>query len=312
MADATYVYRPELAAHLWPTIGAFVTRCVEAASTESRYSKAELFAAATPLTVWTWSTAGLPLDPTAVFDRDVIDRFTSVVPQYRTKGSRNTMRSRLLRISEALLTPDAIVTALRPLGPSDPTAPYSDEEITGLRSWASAQPTAAKRLSAGGLLALGIGAGLSGREIIECRLTDVHADEQGVVVSVRGERSRRVPVVCDWEDALVRLISESDCDRPVFREGQTGDNRNLITDFVSRSRGKVGLQARRMRTTWIVHHLNSGTPTIALLDAAGVQTLEAFDRFVRFAEPGKWRDVRAKMRGSASLPAWGAISHEGN
>lgn len=310
MSDESYIYRPELAEKFWTTIGPFVTSCVDAAATETRYSKPELFAAATSLTMWAWGTAGLPLDPTAIFDRDVIDRFTSVVPQYRTKGSRNTMRSRLLRISEALLTPDAIVTALRPLGASDPSAPYSDREVAALRSWASVQPTAARRSSDGGLLALGIGAGLSGKEIIECRLTDVFADDDGVVVTVRGDRARRIPVTREWEDALVRMMESEAVDRPLFREGQAGDNPNLITDFVSRSRGKVALQARRMRATWIVHHLNAGTSTIALLDAAGVQTLEAFDRFIRFADAGQWGDVRARMRGPVALPDWELGRHE--
>ena len=310
MTDETYNYRPEMADKLWATIGPFVRSCVEAAATETRYSKPELFAAATPLTVWAWGTAGLPLDPTVIFDRDVIDRFTSVVPQYRTKGSRNTMRSRLLRISEALLTPEAIVTALRPLGASDPSAPYSDRELAALRSWASVQPTAARRSSASALLALGIGAGLSGKEIIECRIADVVADDDGVVVTARGDRARRIPVSRDWEDALARIVQGDPADRPLFREGQSGDNPNLITDFVSRSRGRVALQARRMRATWIVHHLDAGTSTLALLDAAGVQTLEAFDRFIRFTDAGEWDDIRARMRGPAILPDWEVRDHE--
>ena len=289
-----YVYSPTMPASDWHAIAPFVTACVDASSTSTRYAKPELYAAAAPLTRWAVRYAGLPLDPTAIFDRDVIDRFVSTSDQYRTKASKNTIRSRLLRISEALLTPDAIVEALRPLGSSDPSAPYSAAEQVALRSWATVQPTTEKRRSAGALLALGIGAGLSGKEIIECKATDLVLDVDGVVVLVRGDRARRVPVTRAWEDGL---RTQNVADSPLFREGQSGENPNLISDFVSRSRGKIALQARRMRATWIVAHLDAGTPTVDLLLAAGVKTLEAFDRFVPFADERDWDLVRARIRG---------------
>ena len=292
--NGEYLYKPTMPASDWQLIGPFVIACVDASSTSTRYGKPELYAAAAPLTRWAVRHAGLPLDPTAIFDRDVIDRFVSTSDQYRTKASKNTIRSRLLRISEALLTPEAIVEALRPLGSSDPSAPYSAAEQVALRSWATVQPTAEKRRSAGALLALGIGAGLSGKEIIECKATDLISDASGVVVLVRGDRPRRVPVTRAWEDGL---RTQNSPDSPLFREGQSGENPNLISDFVSRSRGKIALQARRMRATWIVAHLDAGTPTVDLLLAAGVKTLEAFDRFVPFADERDWDLVRVRMRG---------------
>jgi len=291
-----YVYTSTMPPTDWQLIGPFVTACVDASSTSTRYGKPELYAAAAPLTRWAVRHAGLPLNPTAIFDRDVIDRFVSTSDQYRTKASKNTIRSRLLRISEALLTPEAIVGALRPLGSSDPSAPYSAVEQVALRSWATVQPTAEKRRSAGALLALGIGAGLSGKEIIECKATDLISDADGVVVLVRGDRARRVPVTRAWEDGL-RTQRSGDENSPLFREGQFCENPNLISDFVSRSRGKIALQARRMRATWIVAHLDAGTPTIDLLLAAGVKTLEAFDRFIPFADEREWDLVRARIRG---------------
>ena len=297
-----YAYTPTMPASDWHAIAPFVIACVDASSTSTRYGKPELSAAAAPLTRWAVRHAGLPLDPTAIFDRDVIDRFVSTSDQYRTKASKNTIRSRLLRISEALLTPDAIVEALRPLGSSDPSAPYSLAEQIALRSWAASQPTAEKRRSAGALLALGMGAGLSGKEIIECRRSDLLADEAGVVVTVRGSRTREVPVLREWEDALALLASDRDLGRPAFREGQSGVNPNLITDFVSRSRGKIALQARRMRATWIVRHLTEGTPILAVREAAGVHTLEAFDRFVELAESPQWDSVRESLRGRPLIP----------
>lgn len=290
-------YTPSMPAADWAIIGPFVSACVEASSSNVVYGKPELFTAASALTRWTWRTAGLPLDPAAVFDRDVIDRFVSSTTQYTTMASKSTMRSRLLRMSESLLAPGLVIETLRPLGASSPSSPYSRSEQAALRSWAASQPTPQKRKSAGALLGLGIGSGLSGKEIIQCKNSDVTSDLDGVVINVTGARPRRVPVIREWEENLRVDEPISHGDRPLFRPGQSGDNPNLITDFVSRSRGKIALQARRMRSTWIVHHLNVGTPTLDLLSAAGVQTLESFDRFVQFADQREWDTVRSRLRG---------------
>ncbi len=295
-------YSPDVFATHWPNIGPFVTACVLDAAPLTTYSERDLFAAATPLTLWAWQTAGMPLDRHAIFSVATIDRFIAVgLVNYSSNASRNTLRSRLLRISETLLTGTAVARSLRPLGGSDPTSPYKPTEIIALKSWALAQRSIERRRSAEILLALGLGAGLSGREIIETRITDIDVDDHGVVVSVRGLRPRRVPVLRDWERALAEAASTEVGAAWAFRKGQEGGNPNLITDFVSRSRGKIQLQARRMRTTWIVTHLEAGTPPLPLLTAAGVGSLQALDRFTRFLNPASSDTSRALLRDPGKL-----------
>jgi integrase len=277
-------YRPTIPAEYWQQIGPFVEAAVTDSAGATSYSERELFAAVTPFVLWAWQAAGLPLERRQVFQLSVIDRFTSTeAPTYRTDASRNTIRSRLLRMAE-VLHPDQAPRDLRPLGASDPTRPYSPEEIAALRSWARSQRTEQRRRDAEALLALGLGAGLSGREILHVRITDIRGASRGVDVVVGGERPRRVPVLREWERALLERADGPAKEAWAFRAGHTTDNANLITDFVSRSRGRIQLQARRMRTTWIVHHLNVGTPAVALIRAAGVNSLAALDRFLPFAD----------------------------
>ncbi|WP_166790295.1 hypothetical protein [Cryobacterium sp. Hh11] len=49
-----------------------------------------------------------------------------------------------------------------------------------------------------------------------------------------------------------------------------------------------------MRSTWLVHHVNASTPIPNFLEAAGIQSFEALDRFLVFAErPGRAAALRS-------------------
>jgi integrase len=302
MADASREYEPVRAGPYWPYIGAFVRAAVTDAAPRTAYSERELYAAATPLTLWAWQTAAMPLEREVIFALHTIERFIAVgLPQYRSKSGRNTIRSRLLRINEVLLHPPSPPPRLRPLGRSDPSMPYTAAEVAALKSWATTQNTPGRRSNAEALLALGLGAGLAGREIVNLTVSDIRADDDGVLVEVRGDRARVVPVLREWERSLREHVDLA-CDTWVFREQHVSDNRNLITDFVSRSEGKIQLQARRMHATWIVHHLEAGTPLVPLMRAAGLTSPEALDRFLKFVRAPDPQISRNAVRDAVAAP----------
>jgi integrase len=301
--DAGQDYLPRMTAAYWAHIGSFVRAAVVDAAPQTAYSERELYAAATPLTLWAWQTAAMPLERDVIFAVRTIERFTAVgLTHYGSKAGRNTLRSRLLRISEALLGAPVMPPVLRALGGSDPSAPYSAREVVTLKSWALTQSTAQRRSNAEALLALGLGAGLAGREIVKLAVGDIQADDDGVLILVRGDRARSVPVLREWERALTELVSTRLAETWAFREQHAAVNRNLITDFVSHSEGKIRLQARRMHSTWIVQHLEAGTPLVPLMRAAGLQSPEALDRFLRFAREPDPLHCRNALRDALAAP----------
>jgi hypothetical protein len=84
-------------------------------------------------------------------------------------------------------------------------------------------------------------------------------------------------------------------DSYAFRENHTANYPNLISSFVVRSSSmRVRPTSQRLRATWIVHHLSAGVPVATLMRAAGVESLEAFTRYVRFAsiDPGHTERLR--------------------
>jgi integrase len=300
-------YSPLVAAEYWPIIGQFVTGVVDDAADQTLYSRRELFAAATPLVLWAWQSAGLPLDREVMFSQSTIERFIALgIPQYRTNAGRNTIRSRLLRLAETLVPAPTNPQPLRPLGKSAPSAPYRPAEIVTLKSWARTCSTAERIRNAETLLALGFGAGLSGQEIIAATMADLTVDDTGVHLVVRGERPREVTVLSNWERALRNLVALSGTlavtptgETMLFRQNRDTKNRNSINDFVARSPCEVVLTTRRMHATWVVHHLDSATPLLVLMRAAGVQSHIALARYFPFVRDNGSPTTRAVLRNAS-------------
>lgn len=293
-------YEPTIDTALWLEVRDFVESAVDECGDTTAYSSDTLRIAATRLAAWCWETGGLPLERDVIFARDTIAHYIAVGMPNSKPSARGNNRSQLLRMSEVLLGRSASLRKLGALPPSDPSAPYSTAELIALRNWADAQTTASRRVNAATLLALGVGAGLSASEIGYTRARHLRIDNEGVVVDVRGERARSVPVLYMWEDVLRERAQQLAPERFAFREEHTVFYPNLISNFVNRSQwGKVRPQTQRMRATWIVHHLTIGTPVVPLMHAAGVESLEAFTRYTRFVPTIDEMVARRVLSGSS-------------
>lgn len=53
-----------------------------------------------------------------------------------------------------------------------------------------------------------------------------------------------------------------------------------ITDFLTRSRSPLDVRPVRMRATWLIHHLNAGTPAEEILRISGLKNYAALDRLL--------------------------------
>jgi hypothetical protein len=120
------------------------------------------------------------------------------------------------------------------------------------------------------LLALGLGAGLANNEMQRLVGTDIGIDEEGIQITVRGDRPRTIPVLRRWE-AHVKNAATVAGDGAVFLPGRPRTSAKAITYFVDRlPPSEVGpLSVQRLRITWIVHHLRAQTPLRVLQTAAG-------------------------------------------
>jgi integrase len=131
-------------------------------------------------------------------------------------------------------------------------APYSPAEIGGFLALADAQPTAERRMRAAGLVCLGAGAGLIRSDLRGVRGTDVACRSGGVVVQVRGQRSRMVPVLARYHGQL--LAAARSAGTALICGGADPGRRNVTNPLISALDGGSGLprlDTSRLRATWL-------------------------------------------------------------
>jgi len=271
-------YEPHLPDADWARIRPFVVRIVDKVAQLLPYSSAALLNAITHHVDWCTNTAGVALREDEIFRRDVIGAAIAMMPttQSSTRGRR---RSILLRVGESLgVIP--VAPPLPPLAAASPSAPYTANEVDEVVRWANLQNDK-DQPSALALVTLGLGAGLPTRDLATVSASNVATDGSWVRVS-----GREVPVLDDWGDELAGLArNASDARAALFRPGVAW-SKNVITVFVGRSFASgIRPSTQRMRATWLVHHLATGTPMQDLLGAAGLQSMDALVRYERFLPP---------------------------
>jgi len=279
-------YLPILALPYWDVIGAFVEGAVADSLAACARSERDLFAAATPMVLWAWQARGVPLERGRVFRRSMVEQFIHLGMPGAARGSRATLRSALWRMTEVLNPEDAPGTH-RPIPRSTPTAPYTDAGVAELYSWANTQSTPNRSRDALTLLALGLGAGLPTRELVEVRTGDIGFDTASdgtataSVVIWRG-LPRVVPVQPVWVRTARSVHDQLGEDSWMFCPGRTGAGSGQVTNFLTRSRTTLDVRPARMRATWLVRHLAEGTPADELLRIAGLKHYAALDKIVQF------------------------------
>lgn len=260
----------------------FARHAVADCADRTPYDGTELLRAVTALAEWS-SRRSVVLDRTAVFARDnIVAHINSGLNDFG-RGTRTNRRSQLLRVAEALLDPALAPRRLPAMAPSDPTAPYSEDEQAALLGWAQKRKRTKRCDDAMMLLALGFGAGLSAQEVMGVRAADIVVTDDAVLVRVTEGRVRTVPVLQKWETALRERAAALEATDNIFKPGRTGAGKNLISNFVASAKADgVHAQTQRMRSTWLVQQMAARTPLPALVEAAGVDSLEALTRYLPF------------------------------
>ena len=288
-------YRPQLPESEWVEISMYVTTTVASVHRGLTYPVEALLNAVTHHVDWCHNIAGLPLETTALFRRDVIGAAVAVMPTTST-STMGRRRSMLLRVGETLgVIP--VPPPLPPLAAALPSAPYSLQEVTDLWGWADLQSSRKVRASALALLSLGIGAGLTSRELCTVRAVDVLDD--GAAVVAGGQERRVVPVVDDWQEDLAIVARLAlDPGGSLFQPG-IAFHKNIVANFVQRTRGwQIKPTVQRMRVTWLVRHLTEGCPIQDLLAWSGLKSMDALVRYQRFFPP----PIQVDAGGTSATP----------
>ena len=237
---------------------------------------------------------GLEPVPAVLLHPSVIERFTAHAPGL-TSVTRRTLRTNLRFLARAIVP--QLCPADAPLPRERAKAPYSPAEIDGYLALADAQPTAARRRRAAGLVCLGAGAGLIRSDLRYVRGTDICCRSGGVIVTVRGRRPRPVPVLARYHQPLLASAAFAG---PNLVTGGTDPQRGNITNpVVTALAGGTGLprlDTSRLRATWLADCAQRlGLATF--LHAAGITCSQRLGDITATLDPGGEAEAVALLGG---------------
>jgi integrase len=228
------------------------------------------------------ASLGLELTPGVVLHPSTAERFTRCAPGL-SGAARRTLRTNLRFIGRRVVP--QLYPADLPLPRERSKRPYSAAEISGYLALADAQPARERRMRAAGLVCLGAGAGLIRGDLRDARGTDVARRSGGVVVQVRGDRARVVPVLARYQSRL--LAAARFAGSGLVCGGADPGRRNLTNPLVTALDGGGGLprlDTSRLRATWLADCAEQlGLATF--MHAAGISCSQRLGDLVAGLEP---------------------------
>ncbi|WP_334147236.1 hypothetical protein [Microbacterium sp.] len=276
-------YNPMLAPTTWSRVQPFVDKITaERCADMSRRQIEEHQRSLAFFGDWIVQTGMVQLNE-ALAD-DLIDVYTEDRAHEVTRVMAERERKMLRRL--AGITPSVEKRAVSTA--SEPERPYSEEELATFRHWAAYQRTEHQRVACMAIFALGVGCGLTSGEILAVRGSDL-LDLDGVQAVQVARDGRIVPVMDRWRECFERVLADA-ADELLVAPNAT--NRKGAMQHVLRgSTGDMKPTPARLRMTWLVAHLEAGTPLAALLPASGMTSTDSLRRAMSFVRP--MSDLRA-------------------
>jgi integrase len=295
---AIHVYKPKkMARHLWSDEMAEFTRAAVTDFGPSNGTEASAYMRCLGrLVINVVKVQCEPLERRVVFDGVTIDLFYKNALSKKAGG--RTDRLRLFRLAAELHEFDPDRRDAGPRYSPRTRAPYRSPEIVRLLSQGRTRSTALRRHNWQMLVALGAGCGLTSEEVVFLKRDDIRINPDYIEVRIRGNRARSVICIAEWEHRVASLLCS-----------------DLIVDYVivSRNRPKVpatwiaqtvGAMAswdtrfsmERLRSTFIVRHLEVGTSSVHLLRMLGVRQFSTIERLIPYINVPSVIELAALLR----------------
>lgn len=241
----------------------------------------------------------------------LLDEYLRTELSQTPDGSRATKRFVITRALKGMRGVRPAAT----IGYQPIRAPYSSQEVAAFVLQALNQPTATKRRTFSAVLALAVGAGLSGSDQRGISPRDIHEVDLGdgasaLLIEVQGNRARTVAMSDQFrpllEDAL-RLHREAGLPDDAPLHGGSAERRDptspVLQNTVVSSGEKVDVEVARLRSTWLVAAMNASVPLATLMRAAGLQSARSFADLLPYCQEPNPDDVAAVL--AAVDPAMG-------
>jgi len=280
----------------------FTRSATTAMQAKSEAHARNYMSAVSGLAIWTVNIACLPLERATVLSGRNIDAYIRRGVQDLSPVTLRNLRSRLLRVSAELVAYEPRRRDAGKKSRYENFVPYTPKELTRFRNQGTTRSTAVRRHNWMALLSLGAGCGLNTTEIVLLPTSAIESTEDGVRVTVAGKRPRTVVSLAAWEDDLRQVASSSLAEHFVFSKEERPTYPNAyVTRFLNTvANDGAAFQVERLRSTWIVNHIDAGTPVFALMHALGVKSLSTLERLEQYAAVASDDALTAAFRGARS------------
>lgn len=228
---------------------------------------------------------GVPLeDPEKLFHPSLVTRFCSTQLNKYVPNTRATYRAVLICIGRNI-TRKAPWPDFPEIVPDRKhrTDPYTSEEIEGYIRATRIQSTPKRTRVLTAIIALGHGAGVTPQELLKVTAHHLHENNNHIFLTVP-DSARVVPVLPRYNPWLKTLI-EIAGDEPLI--GITKAAHDPLSHL---RRGIIfpsylpPLKLTQLRSTWMLHHLNTAVPLNVLVTWAGLKHTEAFRELLPFMD----------------------------
>jgi len=176
-------------------------------------------------------------------------------------------------------------------------APYTPKEVALIDRDVSGQRNDRLTIAGRAIRTLGLGCGIAGGENTAIRGTDIARRTDGAV-TVMTPSGRRVVCLEKYSDDLAELAGLAGSGLLVG-PNITRTDKNLASALARGVRidsGRIKLNASRLRTTWLVTHLNAGTNMKVLVAAAGLQSIQSLRDLLQYMDPVDESSATAALR----------------
>ena len=265
------------------------------------------FAAVGGLSRWAHST-GQPMTREHLLGEETRYRYVEWAASDRdwSEGSRNVLWNRLELIGDFILGTVPARELRKPtITEEAPINPLTLEQQADLWVWANTVRPLTRRQRVVAMLALGLGCGLTGGEVVRVAVNDLVLDADGSVhVIVRSKRTgqtRLVTCLAEWEDRLSAIAATVTPGHYLTTPWRTtAPSNNGACESLRRAMDKnppAIFNPTRLRNTWLCGHLMHGTPLRELMGAADMAEANHLHNLLRLLPEATPSHAKTVLRG---------------
>jgi hypothetical protein len=241
---------------------------------------------------------GLSTELVGLSDLETVERYIQVGMTGSADSSRAARRATLRRVACRIAPSPYPVPS--PIGYRRARPPYEGWQVRRYLQLARDQPTQGRRRSTVGILALGLGCGLDGRDMGWVRGVDVQTrpNDETTIRIYGGSRPRTVTALDEYAPLLAECAQRAG-DELIIGGTQTGRH-NVTSVALAQMISDPSLPrllASRLRSTWLLHHLNLSTPLPVLMAAAGLVTARPLEDLLPYITPIPSAQAALALRG---------------